>query len=57
MGSLWECQADKSEESAVNRVVRTAFGLFVGGIKGSQLEVGVVVGTALELVAGLVLVA
>jgi hypothetical protein len=57
VGSLWECQADKSEESAANRVVGVAVGLLVGGTKGSQLGVVAVLGTAKGLVAGLVLVA
>ncbi len=57
MESSWERQADKPEESAVNHVVGAAVRLFVGGTKGSQLGVGTVIGMALGLVAGFVLVA
>ncbi len=57
MESLWECQADKPEESAANHVVEAAVRLFVGGTKGSQLGVGAVLGMALGLVAGVMLVA
>jgi hypothetical protein len=57
VGSLLECQADKSEESAANCMVGVAVGLFVGGTKGSQMRVGMMVGLALGTVAGVVLVA
>jgi hypothetical protein len=57
MGSLLECQADKSEESAANCMIGAAVWLFVGKTKGSQLGVGVVVGPALGLVTGVMLVA
>ncbi len=33
MGSLLECQVDKSEESAANCEVGSMVGLFVGGIR------------------------
>ena len=56
MGSLQEHQADKSEGSAANCVVGVAVVLFVGGTKGSQLGVGTVVGMALGLVVGVILV-
>jgi hypothetical protein len=57
VGSSWECQADKLEESAANCMVGATVGLFVGGTNESQLGVGTVVGTALGLVLGVVLVA